>query len=245
MMISIIVPTLNSCQDLKLCINSLLNQTYSDKEIIIVDGGSTDETLIYLNQLIGNVESGNLKYISDSDDGIYDAMNKGIKIAAGEWLLFMGDDDKLISNNVLLSIFTNTNIDPSVSIIYGDGICNGDILYNTFSKKLLRGNSLNHQCTFYRHTIFKEIKYDIKYKIGADYKLNLLLYKGGFAATKLPLLISEHGSQGISYQNKGVARSEENLARVEILGVFIGTVLNMLVEIKYFLKDRIEFLTSL
>ncbi|MBU6229243.1 MAG: glycosyltransferase [Cyanobacteria bacterium REEB459] len=237
MIVSVIIPTLNSCRDLENCINSILCQTYPEKEIeiIVIDGGSTDDTLIYLSRITGNI-----KYVSEPDNGIYDAMNKGINLANGKWILFMGDDDKLANNDVFSSIFNNTNFNSSVSIIYGSGICNGLILFNSFGRKILKGNSLNHQCAFYHHTIFTEIKYDAKYKIGADYKLNLLLYRARYEAVKVPFFISEYGGKGISYHNVKLARLEENLARVEVLGIFIGTILNALVRIKYFLKDNIK-----
>lgn len=237
MIVSVIIPTLNSYRDLENCINSILCQTYPEKEIeiIVVDGGSTDETLTYLSQL-----SGSVKYISEPDNGIYDAMNKGIELSTGEWILFMGDDDKLLNSDVFSSVFKVTTISYSASILYGDGTCNGSLLFNVFGAKLLRGNSLNHQCVFYHHSIFRKIKYDTKYRIGADYKLNLTLYKTKHIGIKLPILISEYGDQGVSHSNVMLARSEESLARVETLGLFVGTILNVMVKIKYLFQDSIK-----
>ncbi|MCZ2207565.1 glycosyltransferase family 2 protein [Cylindrospermopsis raciborskii] len=234
--ISIIIPTLNSYLDLKLCIKSVLEQTYKEKEIIVIDGGSTDSTITYLKQI-----SGNVKYISGSDGGIYDAMNKGIEIATGEWILFLGDDDRLINEDVLSEVFGKRFISSSVQIIYGDGICGQRILVNSFSWKLLKGNSINHQCIFYRRqAVFAQNRYDTGYLVGADYKLNLLLYKSGFLALKVPILISNFGDGGISQRKIMIGRSEENLARIDTLGFLVGTVLNILVKIKYSTKDALQ-----
>jgi glycosyltransferase involved in cell wall biosynthesis len=239
--ISIIIPTLNSYFDLKLCIKSVLEQTYREREIIVIDGGSTDNTITYLEQIRDNI-----KYISGPDAGIYDAMNKGIEIATGEWILFMGDDDRLVNKDVLSAVFGKGSINSSIQIVYGDGMCGGCILFNSFNWRLLKGNSINHQCVFYRRReVFEENSYDTSYLVGADYKLNLLLYKRKFVALKLPVVISHFGNEGISHRKVLLARSEENLARIQTLGLFIGTFLNALVTIKYLTKDALQLIRYL
>ena len=89
--ISIITPTLNAAETLEACILSVKNQTYLNKEHLIIDGQSTDGTLHILKKHAENYPQ--LKWITENDDGIYDAMNKGIDLSSGDWLYFMGSDD--------------------------------------------------------------------------------------------------------------------------------------------------------
>ena len=84
MKVSIITPSLNSEKTIEQTINSVLNQRYTDFEYIIIDGNSSDHTVDIIKEYI-SLFGGRMRYISEKDDGIYDAMNKGIKLARGYW----------------------------------------------------------------------------------------------------------------------------------------------------------------
>lgn len=123
---SIITVVYNAKKDLQKTIESVQDQTFNDFEHIIIDGGSTDGTFEYIKSL----KFGNLKYISEKDKGIYDAMNKGIKFSSGEYLLFLNAADIFVSNDILKTVFHN--IDQSKpKIIYG-----GANIYNESGKFL-------------------------------------------------------------------------------------------------------------
>ena len=94
--ITIVTVCYNSAKTIEQTICSVLNQTYKNIEYIIVDGGSTDETVDILRKY-----SCKIKWISEPDDGIYDAMNKGIKMASGEYIQFIGSDDCLINYTII------------------------------------------------------------------------------------------------------------------------------------------------
>src|SRR5688572_7883253 len=100
---SIIIPTFNSSLTLRACLDSIAGQTFKNYEVIIMDGLSEDNTI----QLANNYRSSlpNLRVISEKDYGIYDAMNKSIKIAKGSWLYFMGSDDFFYDRGVLENIY--------------------------------------------------------------------------------------------------------------------------------------------
>jgi glycosyltransferase involved in cell wall biosynthesis len=100
---SIIIPTFNSEKVLRECLNSIVEQTFNNYEIILIDGLSTDSTVDIIKEY--SLNNPNIHWVSEKDLGIYDAMNKGIKIANGEWVYFLGSDDKLSSNNALQEIF--------------------------------------------------------------------------------------------------------------------------------------------
>jgi len=113
---SIITVVYNAKEELKKTIKSIQNQTYKNFEHIIIDGASNDGTLEYIKSL----EFGNTKYISEKDNGIYDAMNKGIDLANGEYLLFLNAGDKFNSDNVLDKIASKIDsCKEQPKIIYG------------------------------------------------------------------------------------------------------------------------------
>ena len=95
-LISIIVAVFNGKETLQQCIDSVAQQTYQNKELIVIDGGSNDGTLDLLNQ-----NSSRLTWLSEPDSGVYSAWNKGLARAKGEWVCFLGADDFLWDANVL------------------------------------------------------------------------------------------------------------------------------------------------
>ncbi|MBP9970812.1 MAG: glycosyltransferase, partial [Paludibacteraceae bacterium] len=94
MKISIIIATYNASKTLNRCLDSIVSQKNSEVELIIIDGGSTDETLSVINSYSSDIDY----VLSEKDNGLYDAWNKGIKAAKGDWIMFLGADDQLLSN---------------------------------------------------------------------------------------------------------------------------------------------------
>lgn len=105
MKLSIIIPTYNSASVLPRALDSIICQTFTNWEVLIMDGISTDDTL----KMAQSYNDSRIRIYSEPDNGIYDAMNKGINKANGEWLYFLGSDDCLFSKDVLSNIF-NHNI---------------------------------------------------------------------------------------------------------------------------------------
>ena len=118
MKISIITVCYNSDKTISDCIDSVLSQTYKDIEFIIIDGGSTDNTL----NILKSYSYGISNIISEPDNGIYDAMNKGISIATGHIIGFLNSDDTYSSNNILSTINSVFNQHTNLDVCYGD-IC--------------------------------------------------------------------------------------------------------------------------
>src|SRR5688500_6210639 len=112
---SIIIPTLNSEAHIKRCLESVLNQSFPNFEILIMDGLSVDRTLSIVKQ----ENDARITTYSEKDLGIYDAMNKGITLANGKWLYFLGSDDVLYDNDVfqdVVQLLEKTNC----NVLYGD-----------------------------------------------------------------------------------------------------------------------------
>lgn len=120
MKISIITATYNSAQTLQDTINSVRRQSFTDYEHIIIDGGSTDGTLEIIKANASRYGKGQLKWISEPDAGIYDAMNKGIAMATGDVIGLLNSDDFYTSFDVLLAIAKVFERQPDIDAVYGD-----------------------------------------------------------------------------------------------------------------------------
>lgn len=230
MKLSIIVPLLNGGKFIRGLLNSIVKQNINDYELIIKDGLSSDDGLKILNQFSFD----NIKIISKKDSGIYDAMNQGIEHSSGDWIIFMGADDRFLDSSNINLIITKDN--NEYDIIYGDFILNGKYYKSYYNWRLLNGNSINHQSAFYSNKIFKFNKYDTNYKIASDYKLNLSLYLNKKKALYIPRAISEFGGTGLSMTNRSVGNQEACNIRVEILGIIIGFFINFSIKIKNYFK---------
>ncbi|MCH5306809.1 MAG: glycosyltransferase [Prevotella sp.] len=184
MRISIVTATYNSVKTLGDTIKSVQEQTYGDIEYIIVDGGSNDGTL----ELIQRYEplfNGRMKWISEKDDGIYDAMNKGIKMATGDIVGFLNSDDYFTTNDVIerMAVTFDNNIDA----VYGDihFIRNGqpDRCIRYYSSKYFRplwlrfGFMPAHPSFYCRREVYNRVGlYKTDYKIGSDYEMMVRLF---------------------------------------------------------------------
>lgn len=152
--------------------DSIVSQTYTDTEIVIIDGLSTDGTMDIAARYSGLY--GNVNIISEPDKGIYDAMNKGIKRAKGEWLYFIGSDDTFYTNDAVGSALSGDLSNDDV--IYGDVFSNllGGIYDGEFTLNKLFDKNICHQAIFFRKSIFKRTGlFDIRFKAHADWLHNL------------------------------------------------------------------------
>lgn len=174
MRVTIVTVNFNHLPGLKKTVVSVLNQTYLDLEYIIVDGGSTDGSAEYIKSL-QTKKNVRFYWISERDSGTYDAMNKGIAMASGDYLLFMNSGDCFVSKNVLSEVF---NRDWTADLIVGrqyqirKGIKHSShrILKNEINESFLISNTLPHQATFIRRDLLRRLGgYDLNYRIVADW----------------------------------------------------------------------------
>ena len=191
MKLSIITINYNNAEGLRKTLASVASQTYADIEHIIVDGGSTDGSVEVIREYEQSLASrlsplaSNLKWLSEPDSGIYNAMNKGIKMTKGEYLLFLNSGDYLVDADTLKNVFADAD---DVDIIYGDRINvwkdglerNRDSFPDHITGYFLYRGMISHQASFIKSDLF--VKYglyreDLKY--GADWEFFLrtfLLY---------------------------------------------------------------------
>jgi len=173
MKISIITVVYNDKDGLQKTIDSVASLNYDNIEFIIIDGGSNDGTAELMQKCQPNIDY----WVSEADDGIYDAMNKGIKIANGDWLNFMNAGDYFANENVLNEMDFTAN--KKVDILYGYKSQKGKLFYPMNIKNLEIGVIFgNHQSMFFnKNKLQYELYYDDKYKIYADYELVNRIYK--------------------------------------------------------------------
>jgi glycosyltransferase involved in cell wall biosynthesis len=176
--ITIIIPSFNAETYINHCLESLINQSFKDYEILVIDGLSTDNTLSIVKTF--STQNDRILSISEKDNGVYDAMNKGIEKASGEWLLFLGSDDQLYDNHVLSGMAAILKLSLS-DFVYGNvqiigdtsWAKDGDIYDGEFSREKLFGKNICHQGIFYRRSVFSKLgNYDTDYKTSADWDLN-------------------------------------------------------------------------
>lgn len=185
-MISIITATFNSAKTLKDTIQSVLRQTNKDFEYLIIDGGSTDETIDIVKSYESEF-SGRLKWVSEKDQGIYDAMNKGIKMASGDVVGILNSDDYFTSDDILQTV-DNAFKSHEIAAIYGDihfiRDGNPQKCVRYYSSRMFRpfwlrfGFMPAHPSFYCKREVFEKAGlYSLDYKIGADYEMMVRLFK--------------------------------------------------------------------
>lgn len=184
MKVSVITVTWNSEATLRDTLESVLRQTYHDFEHIVVDGGSKDGTMVLVREYEPRYE-GRLKYVSEPDKGIYDAMNKGIRMATGDVVGLLNSDDFYTSDDVLATVAATLKND-SLDAVYGDihFVNDGDLkkcvrYYSSrpFRRWWMRFGFMPAHPSFYcrREVYMKYGTFDISYKVAADFECLLRL----------------------------------------------------------------------
>lgn len=197
--ISIITVIRNAAGELKKTISSVLGQNYPHLEFIIIDGGSTDGTVEVIKTHAEHITY----WISEPDRGPYDAMNKGLEKATGEWVLFLNAGDILADSSVLSRLFSLDLSD--IDVVYGDWIAD----YQSFkvirrarhADQLWKGMIFSHQSLIIRASLIKPQGFRLQYKIGADYEMVTRLFFSGKRFFYFPEPISVTEAYGISHRH--------------------------------------------
>jgi glycosyltransferase involved in cell wall biosynthesis len=168
--LSVITVVYNNVQDIERTLLSVLGQTYHNIEYIIIDGLSTDGTLAVINKYAGSIS----KFISEKDKGIYDAMNKGLAMATGDYVIFMNSGDEFYDTETVAAVFATAN-DADIyygetEMIAGGGESLGQRRHKAPNKFTWRdfkyGMSISHQAIYIRRSLTEP--YDNKYQLSAD-----------------------------------------------------------------------------
>jgi glycosyltransferase involved in cell wall biosynthesis len=200
-LISVIIPAFNASACIREALYSLLQQQFTLFEVLVVDGASKDNTVEIVKEFAAR--DNRVRFISEKDAGIYDAMNKGVRLAAGEWLYFLGADDVLHNVQVLKSVAPVLQ-ETNALFVYGNVLMghqqhwyDGEFSY----EKLLRKN-ISHQAIFYNRKVFPLVgEYNLQYKSHADWAFNINCFNHGVATRYVNLLIAHFSVGGASSQH--------------------------------------------
>lgn len=193
---TIVTVTYNAGELLQKTIKSITSQSLKDFEYIIIDGNSSDSTIDIIKSHAGSITS----WISESDSGIYDAMNKGIRRASGQWINFMNAGDTFTDSHVLEKVARSASVEADV--LYGDRY----YLKNdkkTFQKAkdistIFERMPFGHQSTFVKSSVLKKHEFNQTYKFAADYNLLMTLFTKKYQFQKLDIAICDFLAGGQS-----------------------------------------------
>jgi putative colanic acid biosynthesis glycosyltransferase len=239
-LVSVITVVLNARNHLGNVIRQVGEQTYPNIEHIIIDGGSTDGTTEVLRRNDGAIDY----WMSEVDMGIYDAMNKGVEAADGEWLYFLGVDDAFYSRDTLRLVFGDHSIPDEVTVLLGNVMYpDGQLFKSRFAKSMYFKNTIHHQGVFYRRNLFEGFRYGMsalagsrrRYYISGDYQLNLKLFLEGAKHIHVNQIIAKCG-KGVSMQGKLLGYLEEIVIRHEYLGFLKSMVFDTFTLLRYLYK---------
>jgi len=212
--LTIITVVYNGEKYLERTIQSVLTQSYKYLEYIIIDGGSTDDTINIINKYINNISI----FISEKDDGIYDAMNKGIKNAKGNLIGIINSDDWYEPNAFELVI--NEYLQYKYFVFHGRMKIwrNDEPLYTHLNrhpeKTLIKGMCINHPTVFIPKTIYDTVgTFNIQYKIAADWDLMIRILKNNYHFHYINENIANFSLNGISSKISNQTISEKHLIR--------------------------------
>ena len=222
--ITVIIATFNCASLLPRAIASFLEQDYEDKELLIVDGGSTDGTLEVIRAHAPSIAW----WVSEPDKGIYDAWNKAIPHAGGQWIIFLGSDDTFWDAHSLRDAAPSLAAAPAnVGFAYGRAAMvaeYGRVAYvmgadwPVTSRLLRHVMAVSHTATFQRAQAFKGAgAFNPRYKLAGDYELLLRwLTRAGLSGAFLPLTVVRAQLGGLSDQQLILALREMIRARAEL-----------------------------
>lgn len=215
-LVSVITAVYNGGATLERAITSVVSQTCTCMEFIIVDGGSTDCSIDLLRKYENSIDY----WISEADKGIYDALNKGIALATGEWLYFLGADDALADVNVISAIFSQQY---DTKFLYGDVFYGntGRIYGGEFTKRMLIKENICQQGIFYHIDLFRIIgNFDLKYPLVADWVFNMRAFAlCGTKPTHVNMIIAEYSLAGVSNRIIDAAFAKD---RFELIKNYMG-----------------------
>ena len=218
---SLITITLNNASGLRKTTKSIEKQTLKDFEWLVIDGESTDESLDFLREIQRDANKHNKKfrYTTEPDDGIYDAMNKGMQQARGKYMIFLNAGDELAAPDTLEMLAPHTLKKPD--FIYGDAIEPSENGGKAVTKPARRykdspwGMITHHQAMIYSRLRLRDLKihYSLNYKIASDYDFTLRFLNNAKKLIYIPKPICIFEQGGISQQQAALGRKEQYIIR--------------------------------
>lgn len=238
MKISIIIATWNAAKTLRTCLNSIVPQLTDEAELILVDGGSKDET----NEIINSYGDKISVHISEPDKGIYDAWNKGVKMAKGDWVMFVGADDRLRPDAIANYIEKLNNLEGY------ELLSSKRTMYDLSGKEIrtvgrqwkwpscLKGMPISHPGALHSKQLFEEVGlFDISFRIAGDYEL--LMRKGKIIKTSfIDKVTIDVAEGGVSDSYAAIKEYHRVLVKSCDVNNIYAHILYVIMNVKYTMK---------
>jgi len=221
--VSIITVVYNRKDDLEATIQSVVYEKNDAVEFIVIDGGSNDGSAQLLEEYDAVIDVG----LSEPDEGIFDAMNKGIRMAKGKWLVFINAGDELIPNSLSKIDFSAYR---DCGIIYGNTERPHEGVTRPFQLRKIESGSLPacHQSTFYNTEVLgEELYYDLTYPLFGENELMMRIYAKGISIRYVDVLVSKFQGGGVSSQIDSRVRKARYRFLLKHFGV-VGVVRGVL-----------------
>lgn len=228
---SIIIVTYNAARDLQNCLDSIKKQSYTPLEVIVVDGLSQDGTVDILKKNSDIIT----KWISEKDNGIYDAMNKALKMVTGDWVYFLGADDLLLPDfSPMLNGLQEKN-----TIYYGSVLKGKEKYLGYLSPYNQAKIGICHQSMIYPKRVFDKYNFDERYRISADHHLNMKCWADpDFKIQFADFVLADFNETGISSLTKDkLFESEKGRLMLKYFGFSIWIRFQFR-ELKWWLFNR-------
>jgi hypothetical protein len=248
-MISVVISVLNGGATLSACLESVVKQDYGSMEIIIIDGGSLDNTLDIIHKYSRHIHY----IISEPDTGIYNAWNKALRIVRGDWVCFIGSDDTFASRDSLrllsfIAVYPDINYVSGRMVLtnsYGDQL---RIVGKPFiSQELSKGMKFAHPGSLHHITLFRDHgPFNEHYKIAGDFEFFLRCNRS-IRAAFTPLTVVNMGVGGLSstQQTRVISEGYRALRDAPDFGAFIGMRFFIVAIIKSVLRKVLSSVASL
>ncbi len=242
-LVSIILPVYNAVATIENAIASALQLTYSNKELIIIDGGSNDGSIEIIKSFNGRIAH----FQTEKDTGVYDAINKGIAVSKGEWIYILGADDRFHSSGIIEKIFSGGN--KHDKIIFGQVKNVGrlhpripELHKSRFDHAIRWRNTLHQQAVFYHRSLFQSFRFDTSLKVLADYDLHLKLYSEKIKWQEVDVVVAVCQAQGISKRFDRQLYAEELRMKKKRMGFLFWLISVPVVAGKYIFKKITSYM---
>ncbi len=225
--VTIVTVTYNAGELLPRTLDSLCRQQYGQKEIIVVDGRSTDGTVDIIRQYADRID----RWVSEPDGGIYDAMNKGVRMATGEWIVFMNAGDTFAADDVLGRVFSAEWPTDKADIIYGDVMKDGQVKVAPDTYRLYHRMLFCHQSAIVRRSELMDSPFDIRHRLSADLKFFITRYRRGARFLHVGIPVADFDTSGVSnsHRSAGLADNIRVMAEAMPWTLRVQSVLRLLV----------------
>lgn len=197
--VTVVTVSYNAGEALEKTLRSVASQDYGNVEYIVVDGGSTDGTL----EMIKKNEASITQWVSEKDGGIYDAMNKGVRMAHGDYCIFMNAGDTFVAPATVSKVVSA--MEEGTDVVYGDIVKNGEVKAS-LSPRNCHKMYYCHQAAFTRTSCLREFPFDTSHRYSADFKQAKQMFLAGKRFQHVPVLVANFDTHGVSnvHRSKGL-----------------------------------------